>query len=170
MSRRVAILLTAVVAATLLAAGGALGQVAGSDLVLVGVGDIASCGSTGDEATADLLEGVEGTVFTLGGNAYDKGTTTEFANCYNPSWGRHKARTKPSVGNHEYGTADASGYFNYFGAAAGEPGKGYHSYDVGDWHVIVLNSICSKVGGCNEGSPQEQWLRRTSRPNLTPAP
>jgi hypothetical protein len=159
MSHRAILLLAAVVAATLLSAGEALGQEVGSDPVLVGAGDIASCGSTGDEATANLLDGIEGTVFTLGDNAYNKGTSAEFANCYDPTWGRHKARTKPSVGNHEYGTTNASGYFNYFGAAAGEPSKGYYSYDVGDWHVVVLNSICSKVGGCTKGSPQERWLR-----------
>ncbi len=130
-----------------------------ADPVLVGVGDIASCSSSGDEATAKLLDTINGTVFTTGDNVYESGTDTEFTNCYEPSWGRHKARTRPSVGNHEYGTAGASGYFNYFGAAAGERGKGYYSYDLGAWHIIVLNSNCSQVGGCGAGSAQEQWLR-----------
>jgi hypothetical protein len=128
------------------------------DPVLVGAGDIAGCSTAGDEATANLLDGIPGTVFTLGDNVYDSGTDAEFANCYEPSWGRHEARTKPSVGNHEYLTAGASGYFNYFGPTAGEPGKGYYSYDLGGWHMIVLNSNCSKVT-CAAGSPQEQWLR-----------
>ena len=83
----------------------------------------------------------------------------EFANCYNPSWGRHKARTKPSVGNHEYHTAGASGYYNYFGAAAGEPSKGYYSYDLGAWHIIALNSMCENVGGCGASSPMVTWLK-----------
>src|ERR671920_472917 len=114
-----------------------------SDPVLVGAGDIASCSSSGDEATAALLDGISGTVFTLGDNAYQSGIATEFANCYEPSWGRHKARTMPSVGNHEYNlSAGASGYFGYFGAAAGDANKGYYSYDRGQWHIISLNSMC----------------------------
>jgi hypothetical protein len=130
------------------------------DAVLVGAGDIASCIKTGDEATANLLDAIPGTVFTAGDNAYESGTDAELADCYGPSWGRHKARTRPAVGNHEYNTPGASGYFNYFGAAAGDPSKGYYSYDLGNWHIVVLNSICSSVpGGCASGSPQEQWLR-----------
>ncbi len=129
-----------------------------ADPVLVGAGDIAHCSTATDEATAKLLDGISGTVFTLGDNSYDKGTAAEFANCYGPTWGRHKARTMPSVGNHEYYTSGASGYFGYFGAAAGEPGKGYYSYDRGSWHIVVLNSNCSKVS-CAAGSPQETWLR-----------
>src|SRR5215208_6131402 len=112
-----------------------------TDPVLVGAGDIASCGRTGDEATASLLEGINGTVATLGDNAYESGTSAEFRDCYNPSWGVQKARTMPSVGNHEYYTAGASGYFGYFGNVASptEPGckvncKGYYSYDLGSWH------------------------------------
>ncbi len=129
-------------------------------VVMVGAGDIASCSSSGDEATATLLDGIDGTVFNLGDNAYDNGTAAEFTNCYNPSWGRHKARTKPSPGNHEYGTAGAAGYFGYFGAAAGDPTKGYYSYNLGDWHVVVLNSNLScAVVSCASNSPQEQWLR-----------
>jgi hypothetical protein len=161
---RTVFLLAAIATVVLLAAAVALrpaavGDTVVGDPVLVGAGDIATCGGSGDEATANLLDGIEGTVFTLGDNAYTSGTPTQFANCYDPTWGRHKARTKPSAGNHEYLTADASGYFGYFGAAAGEPGKGYYSYDLGDWHIIVLNSNCSKVGGCQSGSLQGQWLR-----------
>jgi hypothetical protein len=129
-----------------------------ASVVMVGAGDIAHCSTTTDEATAKLLDGIFGTVFTLGDNVYNSGTSAEFANCYGPTWGRHKARTKPSVGNHEYLTSGASGYFNYFGAAAGDPKKGYYSYDRGDWHVIVLNSNCSQVP-CAAGSAQDTWLR-----------
>src|SRR5215216_2580113 len=82
--------------------------------VLAGAGDISSCSNNNDEATAKLLDGISGTVFTLGDNAYNSGTTTEYNNCYDPTWGRHKARTKPIPGNHEYNTSGASGYFNYF--------------------------------------------------------
>ena len=87
------------------------------------------------------------------------GSPEEFARCYEPTWGRHKARTRPAVGNHEYGTPGAAGYFGYFGAAAGEAGKGWYSYDLGAWHVVALNTNCSQVGGCQAGSEQERWLR-----------
>ena len=158
MLRRLAASL-AVIVATLWAVGPAAGQEVG-DPVLVGAGDIGSCRSTGDEAAASLLEGIDGTVATLGDHAYPRGTAADFARCYDPSWGQFKARTKPSPGNHEYETAGASGYFNYFGPAAGDPSKGYYSYDLGSWHVISLNSNCSFVaGGCAAGSPQEQWLK-----------
>src|SRR5215204_2340063 len=162
-----------------------------TDPVFVGAGDIASCTSTGDEATASLLEGINGTVATLGDNAYESGTSQEFAHCYdnyklpsegggvfdparNSYWGQYKVLTKPAVGNHEYYTpgssasSGASGYFGYFGNAASptEAGctincKGYYSYDLGSWHVVVLNSNCAEVsvGGCGAGSPQEVWLR-----------
>jgi acid phosphatase type 7 len=95
----------------------------------------------------------------LGDNVYEHGTSEEHANCYDPAWGRHKARTRPAVGNHEYGTPDAAGYFGYFGAAAGDPATGYYSYELGDWHVVVLNSNCAYIS-CAAGSTQEQWLRR----------
>src|SRR6266542_1178037 len=123
--------------------------------LLVGAGDIASCSSTGDDATAKLLDSISGTVFTIGDDAYENGSSSDFTKCYHPNWGRHKARTKPSAGNHEYQTSGASGYFGYYGAAAGEPGKGYYSYDVGDWHVVVLNSNISM----SAGSTQEKWLK-----------
>jgi acid phosphatase type 7 len=128
------------------------------DPVLVGAGDIATCKQQGDEATAKLLANISGTVFTLGDNVYENGTAAEFANCYGPSWGTFKYRTRPSVGNHEYNTAGASGYFGYFGAKAGDPSKGYYSYNMGSWHIVVLNSACPRVS-CAAGSTQERWLR-----------
>jgi acid phosphatase type 7 len=130
------------------------------DPVLVGAGDIASCSSSGDEATANLLDGIAGTVFTLGDNAYSNGSATDYMNCYGPSWGRHRARTKPSPGNHEYNTLNASGYFGYFGSAAGDPSQGYYSFDLGAWHIIVLNSntSCTTIS-CAAGSAQDTWLR-----------
>jgi hypothetical protein len=127
----------------------------GTTNVLVGTGDIADCGSSGDEATAALLDGIDGTVFTAGDNAYEDGSATNFAQCYQPSWGRHKARTRPSPGNHDYRTSGAADYYAYFGALAGEAGKGYYSYDIGDWHIVSLNSNISM----SAGSAQETWLR-----------
>jgi hypothetical protein len=159
LGRIVASLALAVIVAALWAGEPAVGQV-GGDPVLVGAGDIGSCRSTGDEATAALLDGIAGTVATFGDAAYPSGADADFARCYAPSWGRFIDRTKPSPGNHEYETPGASGYYNYFGAAAGDPNKGYYSYDLGSWHVISLNSNCSRlVGGCRPGSPQEQWLK-----------
>ncbi|HZS00422.1 MAG TPA: metallophosphoesterase [Chloroflexota bacterium] len=128
------------------------------DPVLVGAGDIAACGE-GSEATAALLDRIPGTVVTLGDNAYGSGTAEEYARCYEPTWGRHKARTRPAPGNHDYMTASAAPYFAYFGERAGAPRQSYYSYDLGAWHIVALNSNCDEVGGCEAGSPQERWLR-----------
>src|SRR5439155_6143583 len=108
-----------------------------------------------DSVTANLLDDIPGTVFAAGDNAYPSGTSAQYANCYDPTWGRHKARTRSVPGNHDYSTAGAAGYFGYFGAAAGEPGKGYYSFDLGAWHIIALNSNIDM----GAGSAQELWLR-----------
>jgi hypothetical protein len=129
-------------------------------VTLVGAGDIADCDFGADGATARLLDETRGTVFTLGDNAYPDGTRAQFRRCYGRTWGKYKKRTRPSAGNHEYGTPGAKPYFDYFGKAAGKPGKGYYSYDRGSWHVIVLNSNCEKVGGCGASSRQGRWLRK----------
>ena len=123
--------------------------------MLLAAGDISSCGNNGDSQTADLVAGQSGTVATLGDNAYEDGSAAQYRDCYDPTWGRFKDRTKPSPGNHEYQTSGASGYYNYFGAAAGPSGRGYYSYDLGGWHIISLNSNVSM----SAGSAQEQWLR-----------
>jgi len=128
---------------------------AAADPVLVGAGDIADCLSIGDEATANLLDGIAGTVFTAGDNAYPNGASSDYSSCYAPNWGRHKARTRPSPGNHEYLTSGASGYFGYYGASAGPSGLGYYSYDLGAWHIVSLNS---EVDG-SDMSAQIQWLK-----------
>jgi hypothetical protein len=127
---------------------------AGSSQVFVGAGDIADCGS-GAEETASLLDAIPGTVFTTGDNAYNDGSPANYTDCYDPSWGRHKARTRPCPGNHDYHTSGASGYFAYFGANAGPSGRGYFSFDLGDWHIISLDSEIDM----GAGSPQEVWLR-----------
>lgn len=127
--------------------------------VLVAAGDIARCGEPGAAATAALLAELPGTVATLGDNAYRSGSRRDFADCYEPTWGAEKGRTRPAPGNHDYGIRGARGYFGYFGDIAGERDKGYYSYDLGAWHVVALNSNCDEVGGCAAGSPQEQWLR-----------
>ncbi len=148
--------------------GGATGTVAlawtqllpSSDPQLLAAGDVAGCDTTGDEATAAIVRAnPAATVATIGDNVHEDGRTSLFTDCYAPSWGAFKARTRPSVGNHEYMTPGAAGYFTYFGTAAGDAAKGYYSYDLGSWHVVVLNSNCTYIGGCGTGSPEESWLR-----------
>ncbi|MFC7594812.1 DNRLRE domain-containing protein [Terrabacter sp. GCM10028922] len=137
------------------------GQSSG-DPVLVGAGDISNSG-TGDSATAALINSIPGTVFTTGDNVYDGGTPSEFNTYYNPTWGQFKARTKPAPGNHEYHTADAAGYFGYFfgGQTAGNE---YYSYDLGNWHIVSLNSEIAH----SAGSAQETWLRNDLANNTRP--
>src|SRR6266498_251935 len=137
-------------------------QAQAADPVFVGAGDIANCSNTQDEATAKLLDGIPGTVFTLGDNVYPDGTATQFQDCYGPTWGRHKDRTRPAVGNHDYHTAGAAGYYSYFGSAASPQDanctsncKGYYSYNLGAWHIIALNGEIDHT----VGSAQEKWLR-----------
>jgi calcineurin-like phosphoesterase family protein len=111
------------------------------------------------KATSDLLVGGGfDAVLLLGDNQYEDGALSRYQASYDPTWGRVKGLTRPAVGNHEYGTAGAAGYFTYFGSVAGDPTRGYYSFDLGAWHLIVLNSNCAQVGGCGPGSPQEQWL------------
>jgi hypothetical protein len=110
-------------------------------------------------ATSDLLVGGGyDAVLVLGDNQYEDATLAKYLASFDPSWGRVKPLIRPAVGNHEYLTSGAAGYYAYFGAAAGDPTKGYYSYDLGAWHLIALNSNCGFVGGCGPGSPQEQWL------------
>ncbi len=133
---------------------------ASANAILAGAGDIADCADlSGAEATAKLLEKIPGTVMAIGDLALPSGTAAQFTNCYDKTWGRVKSRTRPAPGNHEFHSSGAAPYFDYFGAAAGDLKKGYYSYDLGTWHIIVLNSECDELGGCGVGSPQEKWLR-----------
>jgi PKD repeat protein len=127
--------------------------------VLVGAGNISTCGSTpNDDRTAALLDGIAGIVFTTGDNAFPDGSDAAYE-CYDASWGRHKARTRPTLGNHEYDNGNANGAFNYFGDRLGATrGLGYYSYEAGDWHVIVLNDRGSSDEFLNPSSAQGQWL------------
>ena len=126
--------------------------------VLVGAGDIADCTDlSGAEATAKLLEQTPGTVMAVGDLAYPDGSKKNFT-CYEKTWGRVKARTRPAPGNHEFHAAGARPYFDYFGAAAG-PKEGYYSYELGTWHILALNSECKDIGGCGANSREAKWLR-----------
>ena len=167
----VMVVLLAVPGAVLVVSAPALTAVAGAaaaeePIIVAAAGDIACAPGSAPSPTecrqndtADVIAGMNpAAVLALGDVQYDRGTTAEFA-AYDASWGRFKSITRPVPGNHEYETAGASGYFGYFGSAAGDPSRGYYSWDIGAWHMIALNSECDAVGGCNAGSPQETWLR-----------
>jgi acid phosphatase type 7 len=154
----VVLILAALMIAPVIPSSGT-GSGAEREAVLIGAGDIADCSDlSGAEATAKLLEANPGTVMALGDLAYPNGTAEDFK-CYDKTWGRVKDRTRPAVGNHEFHSSGASYYFQYFGGAAGDLKTGYYSYELGSWHVVVLNSECAEVGGCGAGSPEEKWLR-----------
>lgn len=122
-------------------------------------GDIAGCSWRGDSRTAQLIEGLSGLVMTAGDNAYQRGKYGEFRDCYGPTWGRFLNRTRPVLGNHDWATAEARGYFRYFGARAGPEGTGYYAFDRGEWRIYALVSDCSAVGGCGTDDPQYRWLQ-----------
>jgi acid phosphatase type 7 len=127
-------------------------------VILTGAGDIAVCGTKGSAKTAALLAQIPGDIFTAGDNSNEDGSMQQYTDCFGPTWGQFLARIHPAVGNHDYLTAGATDYYSYFGSAAGEPGKGYYSYEEGAWHVVVLNSNCNDVG-CGADSAQVQWLK-----------
>lgn len=146
--------------------------------VLIGVGDIASCGDIGDEGTARLVDsvlkvnraaGVPTAVFTLGDHAYPMATDRQLRRCFTPSWGDPKkgimAAVRPSIGNHDWQASRGAPYYRYFGQKAGPAFKGYYSYDLGDWHVAVLNSELAVEGNRGEIAEQEEWLRKDLRDN-----
>ena len=122
---------------------------------LLAVGDIASCSSNGDEQTAALVSRIPGTIAVLGDIAYESGSESDFANCFEPSWGKLVPRIRAALGNHEYDTAGAAPARKLFGL----PPRGWYSYSLGSWHVIVLNSNCDEIGGCDRNSPQARWLQ-----------
>jgi 3',5'-cyclic AMP phosphodiesterase CpdA len=142
--------------------------------VLIGAGDIALCGSTGDDSTAAIVDSVlkadsaakvEDAVAAIGDLAYQSGTQRDFKDCWGGSWGDSTRRImkwiRPTPGNHEYVSAGAAPYFAYFGARAGDPTKGYYAYDLGEWRVIALNSEIPVNGrfSMQDKNAQEDWLR-----------
>jgi alkaline phosphatase len=131
--------------------------------ILLAAGDIAACDETGDSATAALVEEFvaddpDATVAMLGDSVYPSGSAETYAECFESVWGPFLELTRPAIGNHEIIDDGGAAYFDYFGAAAGTPGEGWYSYDIGDWHVVVLNSNCDQVA-CTVDSPQVTWLR-----------
>jgi hypothetical protein len=135
----------------------------GGDPVIIAAGDIADPSDIhGAQATAALVDRLDGVVAVIGDAVHRDGSVDDFLDHYAPAWGRHRWRTRPAVGNHEYTVPHAGGYFAYFCAAAGEPFRGWYSYDVGRWHVVVLVSECAEDDSeiaCDAGSEQVQWLR-----------
>jgi hypothetical protein len=156
------------------AAPAAVVKLAGAS-VLMGVGDIAGCDAGGDDKTAMLVDSilkadsaakVTDAVFTLGDNAYQEGTAKQFANCFGSTWGNPKRgimnKLHPTPGNHDYLSKAANPYFAYFGDKAGAAGAGYYSYEVGTWHVVVLNSeivVRSEFSDLDRKA-QEDWLKK----------
>jgi Calcineurin-like phosphoesterase len=124
--------------------------------ILLAAGDTASCDSPADDAVANLASRLPGTIALLGDTVYESGTAEEYRDCFDPVWGPMKARIRPAPGNHEYRT-DGTDYFDYFGTAAGPRDKGWYSYDLGAWHVVVLNSNCPPVSCASDGD-QVRWL------------
>jgi hypothetical protein len=129
-------------------------------VTLVGAGDIGRCDRDADDATAALLEMSGGFVFTAGDNAYETGSAADFEACYDPAWGRVLDRTFPAPGNHDWETAGAAGYFDYFGDRAGDRRAGWYATTLAAWRLIVLASDCEHVGGCGPESDQGRWLAR----------
>jgi calcineurin-like phosphoesterase family protein len=146
--------------------------------VMIGAGDIAVCGTNGDEETGRLVDSlltvdsvanVPSAVFTLGDNAYPSGRAgvdNDLPRCFSPSWGSARIVNliHPSPGNHDYDSGSGAPYFAYFGQRAGPAGRGYYSYDFGGWHVVSLNSEAYFEAGSSAGAKQqEEWLRQDLR-------
>ena len=142
-----------------------------TETTLIAAGDIASCEEGGDEQTAklvqSLLETTPATVAALGDLVYPTGKLETYKNCYGPNWGQFLNVTKAAIGNHDYAGGTSQGYATYFGKAAGPNPEHYYSYNLGKWHVIVLNSNCWAVGGCEQGSKQYKWLQSDLEKNQT---
>ncbi len=158
--------------------------VPGADPIIAAVGDIA-CGTASTSSSCYQMETSNlalqlnpFAVLVLGDTQYEGGAYVDYMDSssnlkigYNKSWGRLKEKTYPAVGNHEYGTSNAQGYFDYFNGIgqttgrAGDRSKGYYAYNIGSWRLYALNSNCAKVGGCGAGSPQEQWFRNDLQAN-----
>ncbi|SDY04635.1 Calcineurin-like phosphoesterase [Amycolatopsis xylanica] len=128
-------------------------SLAAATSVVAGVGDV--CGSSCNQ-TASVVKNMSPQALILAGdNAYESGSASDYKNGYDPNYGQFKSIVHPAPGNHEYKTSNASGYFDYFGSAAGERSKGYYSFDVGDWHFVALNSNITRTAS----SAQVTWLK-----------
>ncbi len=138
-------------------AGAAEPRAETAPIPMVAVGDMAVCGSDASVVVSSMLDHVAGNILALGDLAYPDGSAEDFAECFDPVFGRHRDRMLPVVGNHEYHTPGAAGYADYFGTAAGPRDQFWYVEQQGDWQVLVLNSNCSRVG-CGTDSEQYRWL------------
>jgi hypothetical protein len=134
--------------------GGGIGTGRSAEVIVAG--DIAMCGSPGTAATAQLVDRLPGRLLLAGDIAYPNGSALDFQQCFDPSWGRFRSRWHASPGNHDYLTPGASGYFDYFGEAAGSERTGYYALSLGDWQVLMLNSNVP----AERDSQQWAWVRR----------
>jgi acid phosphatase type 7 len=163
------LLAAALLLAPLPASAASLAGTGGAETVtLVGAGDIAVCGTERDSATAALVQDVLNSdptaiAFTSGDNAYPDGSPEDFNNCYEPTWGVFKARTRPTPGNHDYLTPGAAGYFAYFGRRAGPEGRGWYKILAGTWRVYMMTSECPVDSSCFR--KQLRWLKADLRNN-----
>ncbi len=147
------------------AATAPVADAARASVTIYAAGDIADCRHrppawSGAAATAELVAAAlarapDGTVLTLGDATYPRGAAAEFSDCYAPTWGRFKQATRPAPGNHEYASAGAAPYFDYFGAAAAPARGGYYSFELGAWHLVALNSMLT----AQARTRQLEWLR-----------
>lgn len=138
----------------------AAGDIACDASMKGGDADDASREGCHQQTTADLIAKVHpDLVLPLGDEQYDVGALAAFKTMYARAWGRFLAITRPAPGNHEYDTPHAAGYYAYYGSKAGDPSKGYYSFDRGKWHFIAINANCTDIGGCNAGSPEDLWLK-----------
>ncbi len=138
---------------------------------IVTVGDIADCATDASEHTAALVKKLApDAVLALGDLAYPDGSLEDYLGCYDRRWGDFRGITRAAVGNHEYHTPHAGPFYAYFCGSSGQPFRGWYSFELGTWHVVVLNSNCGadidvspevpeELGGCDVASPQATWLR-----------
>lgn len=140
----------AVAVISTLIGGSPIHAYAAGGVVLVGAGDISTCNNDNDSKTAKLLDSIPGTIFTTGDNVYSNGKLKEFMDCYHPTWGKHKNRTMPAPGNHEYNSTGAAGYYRYFGV------RSYYAYNRGSWRIYALNSEINTTAT----GRQAAWLKK----------
>jgi hypothetical protein len=136
----------------------------GQTIVVAAVGDIGLCGSAAVEQTARLAEGIDGQILLAGDLAYPQGSATDFLRCFDPWWGGFRRRWRPSPGNHEYETPGATAYFQYFGIAAGTPGRSFYAFRAGDWLVLMLDSNVSMGIGSSQYVFVRSELTSTNAP------
>jgi len=143
---------------------GSGGTGAGQTVTVIAAGDIGMCGRPAVAQVADLVATLPGELLLLGDIAYFQGTAEQFRDCFDPSWGRFRARWHPVPGNHEYESPNAAPYFSYFGSAAGPSGLGYYALTAGDWLILMLNSNVPAT----VGSPQYEFARAQLTAQRTP--